>query len=230
MATAAHLDMRPPSLAHLLREAGSLVALRARSVLPVRAKKRSVGEGRPVMVIPGFLASDYSTVILRRTLEAAGYRAYGWGLGINLGARPDLLDRLETQLERAARRGPVSLVGWSLGGLYARELAKKRPEKVARVITLGSPFSGDVRANHAWRLYELINDHKVDAPPIEVRVSEKPPVPTIAFWSRKDGIVAPACARGEPHECDRSVELDCTHMGFMNAPCAMQGVLDALTD
>jgi pimeloyl-ACP methyl ester carboxylesterase len=114
------------------------------------------------MVIPGFLATDFSTVILRRTLEAAGYRVYGWGLGLNLGARKDLLERLEEQLGRAARHGPVSLVGWSLGGLYARELAKLRPSKVARVITLGSPFSGDARANNAWRLYEMINDHKVD--------------------------------------------------------------------
>jgi pimeloyl-ACP methyl ester carboxylesterase len=230
MATAAPLDAKAPGLRRLLREAGSLLALRTRSLLPVRAERKSLGNGRPVMVIPGFLATDYSTVILRRTLEAAGYRAYGWGLGMNLGARHDLLERMDAQLDRAARRGPVSLVGWSLGGLYARELAKRQPEKVAKVITLGSPFSGDVRANNAWRLYEMINDHKVDAPPIEVRVNEKPPVPTIAFWSRADGIVAPACARGEPHECDRSVELDCTHMGFMTAACAMQAVLDALSD
>ena len=230
MATAAPSDHRPPGLRPLLREGGALLALHTLSLLPMRAAKDNVGADRPVMVIPGFLATDWSTVILRRTLEAAGYRVSGWGLGMNLGARHDLLDRMEAQLDRAARDGAVSLVGWSLGGIYARELAKKRPEKVARVITLGSPFSGDVRANNAWRLYELINDHKVDAPPIEARVNEKPPVPTIAFWSRADGIVAPACARGEPHECDRSIELDCTHMGFMTAACAMQAVLDALAD
>jgi pimeloyl-ACP methyl ester carboxylesterase len=230
MASAAPSDHRAPGLGQFIREGGSLLALRTLSLMPLRAEKKSVGQGRPVMVIPGFLATDWSTVILRGTLEAAGYRAYGWGLGMNLGARRDLIERMEAQLDRAARRGPVSLVGWSLGGLYARELAKKRPDRVARVITLGSPFSGDVRANNAWRLYELINDHKADAPPIEARVNEKPPVPTIAFWSRQDGIVAPACARGEPHECDRSIELDCTHMGFMTAACAMQAVLDALAD
>lgn len=198
--------------------------------MPVRARRRGVGQGRPVLVIPGFLASDYSTVVLRRTLQAAGYRAYGWGLGMNLGARADLLDRMATQLARAARRGPVTLIGWSLGGLYARELAKLHPDKIGKVITLGSPFSGDVRANNAWRIYELLNDHKVDCPPLDVRVHEKPPVPTIAFWSRKDGIVAPACARGRPDECDRAVELDCTHMGFMTADCAMDAVLEALAD
>ena len=230
MASIAASDHRAPGLPRLLREAGSLLALRTRSVLALTGTRPSVGRGRPVMVIPGFLASDFSTLILRRTLEEAGYRVHGWGLGMNLGARSDLLDRLEYRLNRAGRHGPVSLVGWSLGGLYARELAKRRPDQVARVITLGSPFSGDVRANNAWWLYEMLNDHKVDAPPIEVRIAEKPPVPTIAFWSRADGIVAPACARGEPHECDRSIELDCTHMGFMTAACAMQAVLDALAD
>ena len=230
MASIAASDHRAPGLPRLLREAGSLLALRTRSVLALTGTMPSVGRGRPVMVIPGFLASDFSTLILRRTLEEAGYRVHGWGLGMNLGARSDLLDRLEYRLNRAGRHGPVSLVGWSLGGLYARELAKRRPDQVARVITLGSPFSGDVRANNAWWLYEMLNDHKVDAPPIEARLAEKPPVPTIAFWSRADGIVAPACARGEPHECDRSIELDCTHMGFMTAACAMQAVLDALAD
>jgi pimeloyl-ACP methyl ester carboxylesterase len=181
MATAAPSDHRAPGLGQLIREGGALLALRTLSLLPVKAQRGDGGKGRPVMVIPGFLATDWSTVILRRTLEAAGYRAYGWGLGMNLGARHDLLERMEAQLARAAHHGPVSLVGWSLGGIYARELAKRRPDQVAKVITLGSPFSGDVRANNAWRLYELINDHKVDAPPIEVRVNEKPPVPTIAF-------------------------------------------------
>jgi alpha-beta hydrolase superfamily lysophospholipase len=223
-------DHEPPPLSQLLREAGALLSLRWKSLVPGSGQRSGTGDRGPVLVIPGFLASDYSTVILRRALERAGYRAYGWGLGLNLGARRDLLDRIEAQLERAHRRGKVTLVGWSLGGIYARELAKRQPDKVARVITLGSPFSGDVRANNAWRLYEMINDHKVDRPPVDVRVGEKPPVPTIAFWSRRDGIVAPACARGEAHECDRSVELDCTHMGFMSEPCAIQAVLDALAD
>ena len=223
-------DSKAPALPHLVREAGSLLALRWKSVRLPRFTQSSVGGGRPVLVIPGFLATDHSTRVLRHSLKAAGFRAYGWGLGLNLGARHDLIDRIQAQLERAARHGPVTLVGWSLGGLYAREVAKRRPEMVARVITLGSPFSGDVRANNAWRLYEMLNDHKVDNPPLDVRVAEKPPVPTIAFWSRKDGIVAPACARGEAHECDRSVELTCTHMGFMTAPCALQAVLDAIAD
>ena len=126
MASLAASDHRAPGLSRLLREGGSLLALRTRSVLALTGARRGVGHGRPVMVIPGFLATDFSTLILRRALEEAGYRVHGWGLGMNLGARTDMLDRLEYRLNRASRRGPVSLVGWSLGGLYARELARHR--------------------------------------------------------------------------------------------------------
>ena len=229
MANVLPFDDQPPPLGHVLREAGSLVALHVRTLLPARTEQR-VGRGQPVLVIPGFLSSDHSTAILRRTLKGAGYRAYGWGRGINFGVRPDLFERLEARLEKAARKGPVTLIGWSLGGLYARELAKRQPDKVARVLTLGSPFSGSLRANNAWRLYEMVNRHAVDAPPVDVRVHEKPPVPTVAFWSRKDGIVAPASARGQAGECDKAVELDCTHMGFMSADCVMEAVLKELAE
>ena len=225
---AAVSDSKAPPLTHFVREAGALLELRWRSLKAPRAK--GPGQGHPVMVLPGFLASDHSTAVLRGRLEAEGYAVHGWGLGLNWGAREDILDRIQTQLDRAARNEAATLIGWSLGGLYAREVAKRQPGKVARVITLGSPFSGDIRANNAWRLYEMMNDHKVDSPPVKVRVSEKPAVPTIALWSRKDGIVAPACARGEPHECDRSIEVDCTHMGFMTAPCAAQAILDILAE
>ena len=93
------------------------------------------------MVVPGFLASDFPATCPRRYLTACGFRAYGWGLGRNLGARADLFVRLGRQLDRilAESRGPVTLIGWSLGGIYARELAKGRPEDVSMVITLGSP-------------------------------------------------------------------------------------------
>jgi pimeloyl-ACP methyl ester carboxylesterase len=117
-------------------------------------------------------------------------------------------------VDRHGRGRRVVLVGWSLGGVFAREVAKRHPDLIDKVVTLGSPFSGDPRANNAWRFYELIAGHKVDAPPIDVRPGEKPPVPTLALWSSRDGVVAPSCARGRDDESDRRVELDCSHMGF----------------
>ena len=179
-----------------------------------RLGERGPADGPPLMVIPGFLASDRTTLGLQRALAKAGYRVAGWGLGLNRGARPDTLERIARQVERHGRGRPVVLVGWSLGGVFARETAKLRPDLVARVVTLGSPFSGDPRANNAWRLYELVAGHRVDAPPIEADLRQKPPVPTLAVWSRRDGVVAPACARGAEGESDRRIELDCTHMGF----------------
>lgn len=185
------------------------------------------GDGRRVIVIPGFLAGDVFTLRLRRTLARAGYRPEGWGVGINWGVRQDLLDRLAARLDRGS--GAAALVGWSLGGLYARELAKLRPERVERVVTLGTPFSGDLHANNAWRLYELVNRHPVDQPPLDVDLPAKPPVPTFALWSARDGVVAPAAARGLPGESDRQIEVACRHMDFCSNPKALAAILDALS-
>ncbi|MDB5716729.1 MAG: alpha/beta hydrolase [Sphingomonas bacterium] len=188
------------------------------------------GDGRVVMVIPGFLAGDIFTSRLRRTLDLAGYRAEGWRLGINWGVRADLLDRLSARIDAIdPARGPVVLIGWSLGGIYARALAKIRPDRVDRVITLGSPFSGDPHANNAWRLYEMVNRHPVEAPPIAVDLATKPPVPTFALWSARDGIVAPASTRGRPGESDRRIEVDCRHTDFCTHPRALTTILEAIS-
>jgi len=166
------------------------------------------------MVLPGFLANDRTTLGLQRALADGGYRVTGWGLGLNTGVQADTLDRICDRIETFGAGGKVILVGWSLGGIYAREAAKLRPDLVSKVVTLGSPFSGDKRANNVWRLYELVAGHPVDQPPIETDTAEKPPVPTLALWSRRDGIVAACAARGEPGERDAELELDSSHMGF----------------
>jgi pimeloyl-ACP methyl ester carboxylesterase len=150
---------------------------------------------------------------LRRALAEAGYRTYPWTCGWNLGARADTIERLTARLDDISPNEPVLVVGWSLGGVFARELARQHPDRVRAVVTLGSPFSADPRLNNVWRLYEWVAGHKVDQPPIP-RIPAKPPVPTLAIWSRRDGIVAPAAARGERHESDKDVEFDCTHMAF----------------
>ena len=183
-----------------------------------------------MIVIPGFMVHDVISIRLRRTLIAAGYDARGWGMGLNRGLRPDTLDALAALLERVAGETgrPVALVGWSLGGLFAREVAKVRPDLVERVVTLASPFSGDPRANNVWRIYERVAGHPVDAPPLAVRLSEKPPVPTIAIWTPFDGLVSPACTRGAPGERDAEVEVRCRHTDIISNPRAVAAILDAL--
>ncbi|HEX4761526.1 MAG TPA: alpha/beta fold hydrolase, partial [Sphingomicrobium sp.] len=204
-------DDAPPPFHLRVGEAVSLVPRLFRAFGPI--KPRGPEDGPPVLVIPGFVASDRTTSALRRALAEAGWRVHGWEMGINWGARADTLERLKRRLDAIDPEGRILLVGWSLGGLFARELARAVPERVSAVVTLGSPFSGDARQNNVWRLYELIAGHKVDRPPI-ARLAHKPPVPHLALWSRRDGLVAPRSARGLDHERDKAVELQCTHMGF----------------
>jgi pimeloyl-ACP methyl ester carboxylesterase len=169
--------------------------------------------GPPALVIPGFIATDRTTMELRRALAAAGFRVHPWRLGWNLGATADLIARLRDSLAMVDDARPVLLVGWSLGGVFARELARAEPARVRAVATLGSPFSGDPHLNNVWKLYERVAGHPVDRPPIAY-FTEKPPVPTLAIWSRRDGIVAARAARGLAGESDQAVEVSSSHMGF----------------
>ncbi len=175
---------------------------------------RGPEDGPPALVIPGFLATDRTTMELRRALARAGWRAHPWLLGLNRGAKANTLELLGERLDALRDRCKVLLVGWSLGGMFARELACRDPDKVRAVVTLGSPFSGDLKTNTNVReFYEWIAGHDVNQPPFE-RIAKKPPVPCLALWSRKDGIVAPSAARGLSHEVDKAVEIDTRHMGF----------------
>lgn len=180
--------------------------------------------GPPALVIPGFIATDRTTMELRRALADAGFRVHPWRQGWNMGATPDLIDKLRHSLDLVGDERPVLLVGWSLGGVFARELARAIPERVRAVVTLGAPFSGDPRLNNVWRLYERIAGHPVDQPPIP-RILEKPPVPTLAIWSRRDGIVAAEAARGQEGERDEEVEIDSGHMAFSVSPRATRAAV-----
>jgi len=174
------------------------------------------GDGHPVMVFPGLAASDVLTAPLRRAIRAAGYPVKGWGLGVNLGLRDGLLTEMLTRTRKLTdrHRRSATLVGWSLGGLYAREIAKRLPDRVRQVITIGTPSVGDLRANNAWRLYEALNDHKVDAPPIETDLHECPPVPITSVYSIDEGIVpsgAVILLEGEQRE---SIAVAGSHVGM----------------
>jgi len=204
-------DDRPPPNWLRLAE-GAWLLPRMLSVLR-RARTLWPETGPPALVIPGWAASDRTTRALREGLAEAGWRVHGWKKGFNRGATADTVDHLRRRLGEIGGGRPVLLVGWSLGGVYARELARAAPDEVLAVVTLGSPFSGDPKQNNVWRLYEWVAGHKVDEPPIP-RVTDKPPVPQLALWSRRDGIIAPRAARGLDGERDKAVEMRCTHMAF----------------
>ncbi len=228
--TSAPASAVPPPANLLMREIGALAYTRWMAAFGKAVPLSVAASRQPIIIIPGFMASDKTTARLRRSLAEAGFIVHGWGLGRNTGVDAALLDRLSAQLATLNLAEPAVLVGWSLGGLIAREFAKHQPHRVARVITLGSPFSGDMRANNAWRAYERIAGHPVDCPPIRCRLDEKPPVETIACWSARDGVVAPQSARGQRHERDRAHEINCSHMGFISHPVAIRTVAGLIAD
>lgn len=175
---------------------------------------RGPEDGPPAIVIPGLMANDRSSMDLRRAFALGGWRVHPWLLGANRGARPHTMQLLASRLDGIDPKRKILVVGWSLGGMFARQLAFRVPERVRAVVTLGSPFSGDYKTNtNVAAYYEKVAGHDVNEPPFE-RFTGKPPVPTIAFWSRRDGIVAPAAARGAEGEVDKAVEIECRHSGF----------------
>jgi pimeloyl-ACP methyl ester carboxylesterase len=222
-----------PSMGLLLTEpARGLAEL---VTLPLAAPWLSIaprGDGHGVLVLPGLLASDSSTVLLRRFLRLLGYQVSGWRLGRNLGPTDDVLDGLPVRLAELARQtgGPVSLIGWSLGGIYARELARQHAADVRRVITLGSPFAlTDPRQSHADRAYQRRSGlHATSRVPTRDQVSRPIGVPSTAIYSRRDGIVSwRACIEPET-DLHQNVEVRCAHLGFGVDPATLWLIADRI--
>jgi pimeloyl-ACP methyl ester carboxylesterase len=187
------------------------------------------GDGHTVLVFPGLAANDLTTLPMRAFLRDRGYEAQPWQQGLNLGPRAGVLEAARERVRAlaAASGRPISLLGWSLGGVYARELAKEAPELVRCVITLGSPFAGPVQqATNAWWLFE-----RVSGPPdaaMMASLAEPPPVPTTSIYSRTDGIVAWQCSVNPPAPRAENVEVHASHIGLGLNPLAMVAIADRL--
>jgi pimeloyl-ACP methyl ester carboxylesterase len=227
------MSARPPSLA--------LLALEGRAVAELGAFVQSLpllhlsptGDGHPVLVLPGFSASDSSTVPLRGYLRRQGYAAFGWAQGRNRGPRPGvelaMLRRLEHLYWRTGRT--VSVVGWSLGGIYARELARQRPEMVRTVITLGSPFAS-ARSTNVDRLFEAVSGLTLEdlGPDFFERMRQPPPVPSTAIYSTSDGIAHwEACVDLEEDATTENVRVPGSHCGLGHNPYAVYVIADRLS-
>ena len=193
-------------------------------------RRLPAGDGHPVLVFPGLGAHDVTTLPLRHFLEERGYVPYPWKQGFNLGPRDGVLEACRNQAEliHKRHRQPMSLIGWSLGGVYAREIAKEMPERVRSVITLGTPFTGHPRATNAWRLYELMSGKSVEDEAVIAQVREAPPVPTTSIYSRTDGIVAWQCSVNEEGPMAENVGLHASHVGMGMNPLTMYVIADRL--
>jgi len=191
------------------------------------------GDGHGVLVLPGLLASDGSTALMRRYLSWLGYEVHGWQLGRNIGPTDTVLDELPRELAALADRsgGPVSLIGWSLGGIYARELARERPLLTRQVITLGSPFAitdpRQSRADGAYRRRAARHAEGRRVPSRE-QVAQPIGVPSTAVYSRLDGIVSwQTCIEPET-PLHQNVEVRCGHLGFGVDPATLWLIADRL--
>lgn len=223
--------IRSPSLWLLLRE-GRALAEFARLRWHGRELLRELprGDGHPVLVIPGFGTNDRSTRPLRDVLERLGYVAHGWGQGRNLGMNRVIRHHLRALLPALHKEhgSRVSLIGWSLGGVFARELARHQPQHVRRVITLGSPINHRPDATNVDALYRRLNPAYVpDLESFRQRCTA-PPVPCTAIYTRSDGIVAWQTSMENPAPNTENVEVDGSHLGLGVNPDVIRIIADRL--
>lgn len=188
------------------------------------------GDGHPVLVLPGLIAGDASTWMLRRFLAGLGYAAYPWDQGINRGPQPGLVERLQARLEtlRGEHGKTVSLIGWSLGGAMARALAFQNPNSVRSVITLGSPLSGDGRSTNAWRVFEFASGIAVDDPSLLDMRGGHPSVPMTSILSKSDGVVPWQLSLAPQTPLSESIEVMASHLGMGANPMVLWAIADRL--
>ncbi|KIZ38881.1 MULTISPECIES: alpha/beta hydrolase [Rhodopseudomonas] len=225
--------LRPPRLGLLLAEARSLLELNASVLAAPLLMQAPKGDGHPVLVLPGFLASDLSTLLLRRFLTHLGYEAHAWKLGRNTGGVYRMRAQLRARLAEIHHAGgrKVSLIGWSLGGIYARDLALHSPEMVRSVITMGSPFAGDAAATNASKIYEILSGERLkDAKRDDLRaLAGDLPVPTTSIFSRTDGVVNWRTCLLRPSATAENIEVYlASHVGLGVNAAVLWSVADRL--
>ena len=197
-------------------------------------KKLPKGDGHPVLVLPGFMASDRSTGPMRMLFDDLGYKSYGWRLGRNVKFNEKREQKMSELVERIFEENSrtLSIVGWSLGGVFARELAKMHPDIVRIVISLGSPISNNRRHSAPSRLFEAING-KETKPEAEGRyrdLGSAPPVPTTSILTKTDGVVS---WRGSVQSPSKGIDTEnilvpASHVGLGVNPLVMVAVADRL--
>ena len=230
--TASDGSLAPPSKLLLLLEGRAAGELLTSLALRRWLRRQPRGDGHPVLILPGFLASDFSTRPLRRFLRDLGYWAHRWKLGRNLGPKNGMEEALAERLREVHRKHqrPVSLVGWSLGGVYARVMANRQTRRVRSVISLGSPFAQDTKANNSWRLYEAITGDRLDEvdPEKLADVRRTPPVPTTSIFSRTDGVAHWRSAMEVEGPLSENVQVPGSHLGLGFNPLVLYVVADRL--
>lgn len=224
--------LRPPGLGLLAAEVRGVFEFNASLLLSPLLMRAPRGDGHPVLTLPGFLASDLSMAPMRRYLRELGYDTYAWRMGRNIGGVSRMRVALRERFGEihAATGRKVSVVGWSLGGVYARDLALQAPDLVRYVVTLGSPFANDVRATNATRLYEALSGEAIDdTSELRHAIAGDLPVPTTSIYSRTDGVVNWRTCTLRPSGRAENIEVClASHVGLSVNPAALWAVADRL--
>jgi pimeloyl-ACP methyl ester carboxylesterase len=228
------MSIKKPSLLMLALENRAFLEFWAGLINTPFLKQETVGRGRAVLVIPGFGANDISTVLLRRYLNKQGFKAAGWGMGINQGTSPRIKKELYHQVKQLRQETgqKVSVIGWSLGGIFARELGRKFEDDVHSVITMGTPFSANPYGNYLFQLSLILSGKRFSQKDADAfdRRSEPPPVKTIAIHSRYDGVVAWECSLEKEGDHTRNIEVFSSHFGYPFNPDVFKTITEALVD
>jgi len=222
----------PPPKRRLLREFRSVLLPRPRLFRHPLLRHAPRGDGHPVFVLPGFLTHDGRTRHLRRFLASLGYEVYGWGEGVNWGPTDHAIAAIERRLHAMRRRHgcKVTLIGHSLGGLLARELAKRFPDDVRAVVMLGSPVRLPTATSLAVFFRLLARFHRT-ALGFEIAELNRPPpdaIPVTAVYTREDGIVAWESCLEQSGDLRENVEVRGTHSTLPSNPMALAVVADRL--
>lgn len=193
---------------------------------------RDGSNGRPVLVIPGFTANDHSTIILRAALMSAGFKPYTWDHGTNLIASDALLDSLLARLEEIYQKNgdtPVTIIGWSMGGFYARALASMDPQVVNSVITLGTPIKRNVDVNEMREKYKKIginiDDHPLD-PKMMENMKNTPVVPSTSIYSQADFLTPVDESQEIETDISENIEVETGHFGMVCDPEALKIIIN----
>jgi alpha/beta superfamily hydrolase len=197
-------------------------------------KAEKKGDGHPVMILPGFMSTKVSTSVLRNHLTKLGYQVHDWGMGRNLGKveyMPIVIEMLEVIYQKTGH--PISLIGWSLGGIFARQLAKERPDLIRQVITLGSPFADVTHPNNVEWIYSMISGGKTAKDLNKDLLENLPlpaPVPTTAIYSKEDGVVPwRACLELQEDALHQNIQVRGSHIGMGVNPTVLAIITDRLT-
>ena len=223
-----------PSPSWSLLGAEPLRALIEYASLRLKAPTVEPGDGHPVVVFPGLASDRHVMGPLMSFCRDLGYQVHDWGRGFNTGPKGDVGEWLAALASDVDLLAPsherISLVGWSLGGVYAREIAKLLPQRVRQVVTIGTPFAGSADQTNAGLVYRLLNGQvpAVDEDPL-LDLAAAPPVPTTSIYSRSDGIVAwQACIQADAESNAENVEIEGSHCGMGWNPAVLSVVADRL--